>query len=130
MDIHNDFHSLWTDGPHLYENYLLYAEYAATRQIDFSFVKEEEDLEVWYDARQIQKIISNLLSNAFKYTRVGDKISLTIEEIKRDIYSNFRFEIKDTGFGMTKEFLERVFLPFERETRKKEMKEEIIEEKN
>ena len=61
---------------------------------------------------------------------VGDKISLTIEEIKRDIYSNFRFEIKDTGFGMTKEFLERVFLPFERETRKKEMKEEIIEEKN
>lgn len=36
----------------LYENYLLYAEYAATRQIDFSFVKEEEDLEVWYDARQ------------------------------------------------------------------------------
>lgn len=30
---------------------------------------------------------------------------------------------------MTKEFLERVFLPFERETRKKEMKEEIIEEK-
>ena len=105
-------------------------EFLLKESIEESLIYKIKHNHVIGDFNKIRQILNNIISNAFKYTRVGDKISLTIEEIKRDIYSNFRFEIKDTGFGMTKEFLERVFLPFERETRKKEMKEEIIEEKN
>ena len=55
----------------LYENYLLYVEYAATCNVHFRFDKGEEKLEVWYDSRQLQKVINNLLSNAFKYTPKG-----------------------------------------------------------
>lgn len=112
------------------ESLILFEVDAKKMQKDFEVIYKIKHNHVIGDFNKIRQILNNIISNAFKYTRVGDKISLTIEEIKRDIYSNFRFEIKDTGFGMTKEFLERVFLPFERETRKKEMKEEIIEEKN
>ena len=111
------------------ESLILFEVDAKKMQKDFEVIYKIKHNHVIGDFNKIRQILNNIISNAFKYTRVGDKISLTIEEIKRDIYSNFRFEIKDTGFGMTKEFLERVFLPFERETRKKEMKEEIIEEK-
>lgn len=92
----------------LYENYLLYAEYAATRQIDFSFVKEEEDLEVWYDARQIQKIISNLLSNAFKYTPQSGTIVI-------HVYRNVDeavVEVRNSGKGIEPEELEKIFTRF------------------
>ena len=92
----------------LYENYLLYAEYAATRQIDFSFVKEEEDLEVWYDARQIQKIISNLLSNAFKYTPQSGTIAIRV-------YRNVDeavVEVRNSGKGIEPEELEKIFTRF------------------
>ena len=84
----------------LYENYLLYAEYAATRQIDFSFVKEEEDLEVWYDARQIQKIISNLLSNAFKYTPQSGTIAIHVYRNVDEAVVEVRNSGKGTGIGL------------------------------
>ena len=83
----------------LYENYLLYAEYAATRQIDFSFVKEEEDLEVWYDARQIQKIISNLLSNAFKYT--PQSLSKGLAELHHGTLTANSIPDEETVFTLT-----------------------------
>ena len=69
-----------------------------SRQIDFSFVKEEEDLEVWYDARQIQKIISNLLSNAFKYTPQSGTIAIRV-------YRNVDeavVEVRNSGKGLSR----------------------------
>ena len=87
---------------------ICYAEYAATRQIDFSFVKEEEDLEVWYDARQIQKIISNLLSNAFKYTPQSGTIAIRV-------YRNVDeavVEVRNSGKGIEPEELEKIFTRF------------------
>lgn len=62
----------------LYENYLLYVEYAATRQVNFHFNKDPEQIEVWYDLRQMQKVINNLLSNAFKYTPEGGNVSIRV----------------------------------------------------
>lgn len=52
----------------LYENYLLFLEYASAKQINFNFEKETDELEVWYDQKQMQKVINNLLSNAIKHT--------------------------------------------------------------
>ena len=43
-------------------------EYASTKQISFNFEKETDSLEVWYDQKQMQKVINNLLSNAIKHT--------------------------------------------------------------
>lgn len=99
------------------ESLILFEVDAKKSNKDFSVIYRIENNNVIGDFNKIRQILNNIISNAFKYTRVGDKITLTVEEIKRDRYSNFKFEVKDTGYGMTKEFLERIFLPFERETR-------------
>lgn len=92
----------------LYENYLLYAEYAATRQIDFRFIKEEESLEVWYDTRQIQKIVNNLLSNAFKYTPQSGTIVIRVFRNGDEAV----VEVRNSGKGIEPEELERIFTRF------------------
>lgn len=68
------------------------------------------------DALHIQKILLNLLSNAVKYTQEGGNIDLHIGEEKvRDGHIVMSIVVEDNGVGMTKEFQERIFQPFERE---------------
>ena len=67
------------------------------------------------DGLHLQKILLNLLSNAMKYTQAGGTISMQITETHVDADTiRLRFVVEDNGIGMTPEFLERVFAPFER----------------
>ena len=67
------------------------------------------------DGLHLQKILLNLLSNAVKYTQAGGTISLQIAETKVESDTiRMCFVVEDNGIGMTPEFLERVFTPFER----------------
>lgn len=99
------------------ESLILFEVDAKKMEKEFSVIYKIQNNNVIGDFNKLRQILNNIISNAFKYTRVGDKITLIVEEIKREKYSNFHFEIKDTGYGMTKEFLEKVFIPFEREIR-------------
>ena len=69
------------------------------------------------DSSRLDQILNNLLSNAVKYTPAGGSITLQAEELEDGPsgQSVFRFTVSDTGIGMAPEFLERIFLPFERE---------------
>ena len=69
------------------------------------------------DGSRLDQILNNLLSNAVKYTPAGGSITLRAEELEENLpgQSVFRFTVTDTGIGMAPEFLERIFLPFERE---------------
>ena len=69
----------------LYENYLLFLEYASAKQINFNFEKETDELEVWYDQKQMQKVINNLLSNAIKHTEKEDTITLSVKEERNNV---------------------------------------------
>lgn len=89
----------------LYENYLLFLEYANTRQINFRFEKETESLEVWYDQKQMQKVINNLLSNAFKHTRTEDTITMSIGTEN----GHAVIHVADTGVGIETEEAEKIF---------------------
>ncbi len=62
----------------LYENYLLFREYAAARGVGMSFEKPEGPVYLWYNAKQMQKVVNNLLSNALKHTPPGGEILLSI----------------------------------------------------
>lgn len=89
----------------LYENFLLFLEYASTKQINFKFNKEVESLEVWYDSKQIQKVINNLLSNAFKYTSEGDNILISVRKEEDEAV----IEVTDTGSGISPEDINKIF---------------------
>lgn len=89
----------------LYENYLLFLEYAATKQTSFYFEKETDSLEVWYDQKQMQKVINNLFSNAIKHTKEGDSITLSIREGDGGVI----IRVTDTGSGIATGKLDKIF---------------------
>ena len=92
----------------LYENYLLYIEYASTRHIKFYFNKDQDQLEVWYDSRQMQKVITNLLSTAVKYTPEKGSISINISKRGEEAI----IEVQDSGKGIKPEEAGKIFERF------------------
>ena len=82
--------------------------------IDTVDVKDED---IYCDKLRLNQVLLNLLSNSVKYTPAGGIISMRIIE-KADApegYANYEFMLKDTGIGMSEEFVQRIFEPFERE---------------
>ena len=91
-----------------------------TRAQRQTFTLEPSPLEhelVLTDGGRLDQILNNLLSNAVKYTPPGGSVSLKAEELPgtQEGQRLYRFTVSDTGIGMSPEFLERIFLPFERE---------------
>ena len=70
------------------------------------------------DALKLNQVFINLLSNAVKYTPAGGTITFRIMQKTtfRHGYGDYIFIIKDNGIGMSKDFVEHIFEPFERET--------------
>ena len=89
----------------LYENYLLFLEYAGAKQINFHFEKEADDIEVWYDQKQMQKVVNNLLSNAIKHTQAEGTITLRIATEG----GNVVFSVTDTGSGIDAKEADKIF---------------------
>ena len=69
------------------------------------------------DSTKIREIYINLVSNAIKYTPRGGNVTITVEELpcEKEGYMKVKAEIKDTGIGMSKEYLPTLFEPFTRE---------------
>lgn len=69
------------------------------------------------DGTKIREIYVNLVSNAIKYTPRGGNVTITVEELpcEKEGYMKVKAEIKDTGIGMSKEYLPTLFEPFTRE---------------
>ncbi|MGM9968764.1 MAG: response regulator [Anaeroplasma sp.] len=69
------------------------------------------------DQNRLQQILINIIGNASKYTKPGGTIYVSIseKELDRPNYSLFTFIVKDTGIGMSKEYIEKIFEPFSRE---------------
>jgi signal transduction histidine kinase/CheY-like chemotaxis protein len=66
------------------------------------------------DAVKLSQVILNLLSNAIKFTPNEGCIRLNIDEINQEAKRIFvKFEVRDTGIGLSQDFLTRVFTPFE-----------------
>lgn len=69
------------------------------------------------DKLRLNQILLNLLGNAVKFTEPGGNISVRICQKPAELkeYGKYEFHIKDTGIGMSEEFLTHIFEPFERE---------------
>lgn len=75
------------------------------------------DEEIYCDKLRLNQVLLNLLSNAVKYTGAGGIISMRIIEKPGAPKgcANYEFHIRDTGIGMSEEFVSHIFEPFERE---------------
>ena len=69
------------------------------------------------DSIRLTQVLNNIVSNAVKYTPVGGKINVDVEEIPRDShkFNKFIFRISDNGIGMSKEYQKHIFESFTRE---------------
>lgn len=88
---------------------------AESRNLDFEIYQEKVDEEdLIGDPLRLNQILLNILSNALKFTPAGGEISLKIRQLSK-IRDKVRLEfiISDSGIGMSQEFLNRLYLPFE-----------------
>lgn len=90
---------------------------AADKNIAFHVESSVDDsLVVLGDSLRISQIISNLFSNAFKFTEAGGQVWFRIREEKvQDGRHWLHFEVEDTGCGIAPENLDKIFGPFEQE---------------
>ena len=79
----------------------------------------QEDEMVSGDLQGLQQILNNILSNAIKYTKAHGKISFLARREPGNERNrvHYTFVIKDTGCGMSAKFLEKIYKPFERDSR-------------
>ena len=75
------------------------------------------DENIYCDKLRLNQVLLNLLSNSIKYTAAGGFVSMRITEKPGapSGYADFEFIIKDSGIGMSEEFVSHIFEPFERE---------------
>lgn len=70
---------------------------AAERRITYEWVQGSEHITVWADREKLSSVIQNLISNAFKYTPEGGKISLSVERKEFDQKPFCCISVTDTG---------------------------------
>ncbi len=90
-----------------------FAEHAAKKRIDFQVHSTEEKIMLWFDWDKLDKVIFNLLSNAFKFTGEDGHITIEIKKYKPVVKiladEEVLIQIKDTGRGISKEHLNHIF---------------------
>lgn len=91
---------------------------ASEKDITFSLNSAQlEHCDIYSDKDKLRQILLYLANNAVTYTKSGGKIDMSATELEllSNDYAVYQIVVKDTGIGISKEFLERIFEPFERE---------------
>jgi len=83
----------------------LYQYNASQRGITFTFEHAKNHVPAWIDRINFDKVISNLLSNAFKYTFDGGEVKVILCETEKDV----EIQVVDNGVGIREEDTERLF---------------------
>lgn len=83
----------------------LFEEKAQSKQIRYSFSPQQEYILCWFDPKQLQKVVSNILSNAFKFTPDRGSIDLVIDMENEQV----TIKVIDSGIGIDKKDLDTIF---------------------
>ena len=97
--------------------YIVFDEQARRQGKKFIYRREVTHDYIYADPVKIRQIHLNVLSNAIKYTRAGGTITMTSRELESDKegWCRIQMQTRDTGVGISKEFLEHIFDDFARE---------------
>ena len=88
------------------------------KQLEFYMdAMDVTDEDVYCDKTRLNQILLNLLSNAIKFTPAGGTVSVRVRQLAGKVRGcgQYEFRIKDNGIGMSQEFAQKIFEPFERE---------------
>lgn len=90
---------------------------AQEKNIVFTTSVDIDHTNVLCDGFKIREILMNLVGNAFKYTPDGGRIEIDVKELdcEKPGYVRFQTQVKDTGIGMSEDFLPTLFDSFSRE---------------
>lgn len=94
-----------------------FQDLANHHDIDYEMCAGPPPREAWFDAEKLEHIVYNLLSNAFKYTPPGGKISLELAfepPAEPTASAYFTLSVRDTGIGIESSYLEHIFDHFYR----------------
>jgi signal transduction histidine kinase/CheY-like chemotaxis protein len=78
---------------------------AEVKSIQLDLQISADTCKVLGDANRLQQVVSNLLTNAVKFTPTGGKVTISLEQVGMEL----QLQVKDTGKGITPEFLPHVF---------------------
>jgi signal transduction histidine kinase len=94
-----------------------FAAEASKKNIELNKIVNVEHKHIITDSTKMQEILSNLISNAIKYTSAGGKVTIDTRELPYDKegYTLIQTKVSDTGIGMSEEFLPSLFELFTRE---------------
>ena len=94
-----------------------FAAEASKKNIELNKIVNVEHKHIITDSTKMQEILSNLISNAIKYTSAGGKVTIDTRELPYDKegYALIQTKVSDTGIGMSEEFLPSLFELFTRE---------------
>ena len=96
----------------------MFAAQMREKRIDFTAdASQVRDRRVFCDKNRLNRVLLNLLSNAYKFTPEGGSVTVVLSQTDRapDGYGAYELRVKDNGIGMTEEFAAKVFEAFERE---------------
>lgn len=87
---------------------LCFSQHAVSRKIDLELSGDDKELVIYGDREKIEIILFNLISNAFKYTDVGGRVELLIQEQENKV----EIIVKDTGCGIPQDAGNKLFSSF------------------
>lgn len=86
-----------------------FEEMAKNKNIECFFISSFDSLKIFFDEELVTKCVSNILSNAFKFTPENGKIKVILGEEVDDGKKMVSITVSDTGIGMTKDVMDKIF---------------------
>ncbi len=89
-----------------------FSDMAENKGIGFAFHADRERLFTSFDHDKLERVLFNLLSNAFKFTQAGGRVSVSVALDGPPAAGSLRIKVADTGIGIAPEKLEKIFERF------------------
>ncbi|GAA3611455.1 two-component regulator propeller domain-containing protein [Flavivirga amylovorans] len=92
----------------IHEIFLAFSQQAIASNIQYNYKRPETPILAWFDKAQLEKAIYNLFTNAFKFTKSNDTITVAVQQINDYI----EISVKDSGLGIPENKLPHIFERF------------------
>ncbi len=107
-----------TDTKEIYDGLLaIFMNQSRAMKLHFNFKNEIKNRWLYMDRTHVEEVITNIVSNAMKYTEDGGSIDVSLSEKpgSDDVHTTLHVVVRDNGIGMSEEYQTKLFQQFERE---------------